>query len=105
MRQTGHRGRIDQNQQDLVRQLRQCGVQVQLLSAVGQGCPDLLCGYRGYNILLEVKDGSKSISDQRLTKDQQEWHDSWPGQVAKVRDFTEAMDEILQTVTQVKKIA
>jgi hypothetical protein len=88
--------KIDANQVELVRQLRSCGVQVQLLSAVGKGCPDLLCGWRGKNILLEVKDGKKPPSAQVLTADQRDWHASWPGQVAVVNDFKSAMDAILE---------
>lgn len=88
--------KIDVNQTELVRQLRTCGVQVQILSAVGKGCPDLLCGYRGKNVLLEIKDGEKAPSKQALTVDQREWHAKWPGQVSVVSDFSEAMDAILR---------
>jgi hypothetical protein len=52
---------------------------VQLLHAVGEGCPDLLVGYKGLNLLLEVKDGSKPPSAQKLTPQQEVWHRDWRG--------------------------
>lgn len=56
-------GRIDGNQAQIVRALRQVGATVLSLADMGDGCPDLLVGFRGFNILLEVKDGSASPSD------------------------------------------
>jgi hypothetical protein len=82
---------IDRNQTEIVSALRKCGVEVQALNAVGSGCPDLLCGFRGKNVLLEIK----SDNDQ-LNKMQTDWHSTWPGQVATVWNFTEAMDAVLE---------
>lgn len=87
--------KVDANQAELVKMLRQCGVTVQILSAVGKGCPDLLCGAHGHkNVLLEVKDGSRFPSEQKLTADEKTWHENWNGQVAIVSNFDEAMDAI-----------
>lgn len=66
--------RVDRNQADIVRALRQIGAFVQPLNAVKGGCPDLLVGYRGLWHLLECKDGSKPPSGQRLTTDELDWH-------------------------------
>lgn len=76
--------------------LRRCGASVQILSAVGKGCPDLLVGYRGKNYLLEVKDGKKKPSARRLTPDEEDFFLSWKGQVSVVREFGEAWDVISQ---------
>ncbi|UMO77901.1 nuclease [Acinetobacter phage Cato] len=73
--------KIDANQNEIVAALRKIGCTVQILSSVGKGCPDILVGYRGRNFLLEIKDGDKPISAQKLTPDQVEWHDLWNGQV------------------------
>lgn len=73
--------RVDANQKEIVQTLRNMGCSVQLLHAVGQGCPDLLVGINGHNILMEVKDGSKPPSERKLTIDQVLWHDDWRGQV------------------------
>ena len=50
--------KVDANQAEIVQALRQIGAVVQSLAAVGNGCPDLLVGYRNRLFLLELKDGS-----------------------------------------------
>jgi hypothetical protein len=72
--------KVDANQREVVAALRGAGASVQLLHAVGEGCPDLLVGYKGLNMLLEVKDGSKPPSAQKLTPQQEIWHRDWRGQ-------------------------
>lgn len=76
--------KVDRNQSEIVAALRSAGATVQPLHAVGQGCPDLLVGYRGRNWLIEVKDWQAQTSDRKLNPRQVEWHDGWKGQVAKV---------------------
>jgi hypothetical protein len=71
--------RVDFNQREIVAALRGAGATVQLLHAVGEGCPDLLVGWKGLNLLLEVKDGSKPPSAQKLTPQQEVWHRDWRG--------------------------
>ena len=72
--------KVDANQREVVAALRGAGASVQLLHAVGEGCPDLLVGYKGLNMLLEVKDGAKPPSAQKLTPQQEIWHRDWRGQ-------------------------
>jgi len=83
--------KVDANQAEIVAALRGVGCSVQPLHAVGGGVPDLLVGFRGMNLLVEVKDGSKRPSARRLTPDQERWHDSWRGTVAVVKDVPEAL--------------
>lgn len=47
-------------------------------------------------ILLEVKDGSLAPSKQRLTPDEQRFHDTWAGQVAVVTSPKEAVELVLK---------
>ena len=84
--------KIDDNQNEIVQALRQCGASVQTLAAVGQGVPDILIGYRGRNLCVEIKDGSKSPSKRRLTADQVMWHRQWKGQVCVVESIDEALE-------------
>ena len=70
--------RVDVNQKEIVHALRTFGATVQDLSGVGAGCPDLLIGYRGHTILIEVKRDAKA----KLTSHQVEWHDGWRGGLA-----------------------
>ncbi|CAA2107676.1 hypothetical protein [Variovorax paradoxus] len=69
--------KVDSNQTQVVSALRAAGVSVQSLAAVGNGVPDLLCGFRGKLSLLEVKDGSKVKSARKLTAAQTDWHAVW----------------------------
>jgi len=86
-----YRARKDTNQDDIVKALRQMGVSVQTFHKLGDGVPDLLCGFRKRNLLMEIKDGKRSPSEQRLTEDESEWHDSWRGQVCIVRSAEDAV--------------
>ena len=84
--------RVDRNQVEIVNALRKAGASVQSLAATGKGCPDLLVGCRGVNLLMEVKDGQKAPSARKLTADQVEWHGAWEGQVAVVKTAQEAVE-------------
>lgn len=86
--------KVDGNQGQIVEGLRSVGASVEPLHQVGKGVPDLLVGYRGQNHLLEVKDGSKRPSEQRLTPDQVKWHARWSGRVVVVRSLGEALEAI-----------
>jgi hypothetical protein len=81
--------KVDQNQQAIVSALRTAGAVVQSLAAIGNGVPDLMVSFRGNLFLLEVKDGSKPPSKQRLTVDQQKWHQAW-GALVEVVNSPEA---------------
>lgn len=87
--QTMRAKKIDTNQNLIVKQLRKCGVSVAITSMVGKGFPDIICGLRGRNYLIELKDGAKSASRKKLTADEKEFHDAWQGQVNKCETFDE----------------
>lgn len=97
-------GNVDANQAAVVRKLRECAVKVEVLSDVGKGVPDLLLGFRGVNILLELKNGDKPPSARNLTADQKAWHESWPGQVDVVNDFDEAFAVVLREAQKAGRI-
>jgi len=86
--------RIDDNQKAITRYLREKGVSVSITSAIGRGFPDLMCGFKGKNILLELKDGAKPLSAQNLTPEQRIWHYDWKGQVKVVNSPEAAWEEI-----------
>ena len=95
----------DANEPDIVKFLRQCHVSVQQLS--GKGVPDLLCGFQGRNVLLEVKGelGPKGGRAGRiLTPDQLEWHEAWRGgKVYIVRNADEALSAIHREVNRLNR--
>ena len=75
--------KVDANQSDIVEALRaipECSVL--LLSSVGDGCPDLLIGYRGANLLVELKNPETLRGEKPETiARQQEFRDGWRGAV------------------------
>lgn len=83
--------RIDENQREIVKALRSIGVSVQILSDMGKGCPDILCGHCGINYLFEIKNGALSPSRQKLTPHEQTFFDNWRGQVCIITSITEAI--------------
>ena len=76
--------KIDSNQTEVINALKAAGASVQSLAALGKGVPDLLVSINGVNLLMEVKDGDKSKSRQKLTEDQVKWHGAWQGPVCVV---------------------
>lgn len=88
--------KVDGNQAEIVEALRgipECSVLV--LSAVGEGCPDIMVGYRGFNFLFEIKDPTQPAHRHELTDDQKTFHAAWTGQVQKVF----GMKEIIEAMT------
>lgn len=83
--------KVDRNQAEIVAALRAVGATVQPLHTVGAGCPDLLVGFRGRNVLIEVKDWKAGKSGRELNAVQKDWHAGWKGQVAKVEDVDAAL--------------
>lgn len=71
--------KVDANQKDIVAALRNRGANVYISSSFGKGFPDLIVGYQGVLCLLEIKDGDKPPSAQKLTKDQEKFHADWTG--------------------------
>ena len=86
--------RVDANQPEIVKALRSVGATVQHLHEVGGGCPDTMVGFRGRNHLLEIKDGSKAPSAQRLTRHELGWHLHWQGEVHIVATVEQALRAI-----------
>lgn len=86
--------RIDANQNKIVEALRKAGAVVRIISQ-GDGIPDLLVGYRGYTILMEVKDGDKVPSARKLTEAEQKFFDDWRGGMLTI---VNSVDEALETL-------
>jgi hypothetical protein len=62
----------------------------------GDGIPDLLVGYKGFTILMEVKDGGKVPSARKLTDAEQKFFNEWEGGLCVVVNSVEEALEILK---------
>ena len=73
--------KVDRNQSEIIQALRSVGphVSVRSLAGQGNGIPDLICGIHGVTYLIEVQDGAKVPSAQKLTPDQQTFVATWTG--------------------------
>lgn len=93
------RAHTDANHGDVVSALRRAGIAVKSLAAVGDGCPDLLCAFRGVTVLLEVKnpDAARGAAQaMKLTAAETEFIATWPGLVYVVTDPMEAVRLIVE---------
>jgi len=70
---TYYKKRVDENQKQLVHTFIALGASVLNLSTVGRGCPDLLIGYKGRSILVEIKRDNKASYTDPQVKFMQEW--------------------------------
>lgn len=78
----------DDNEDEIIKALKQVGCSVSQLS--GTGVPDLLVGFRQHTYLLEVKERKGTF-----TAAQKWWHETWLGQPAVVvRSVEEALRAI-----------
>lgn len=83
--------KADRNQPLIVKQLRAIGATVQHLHTVGQGCPDILVGFRKKCWLFEIKNPLLPPSQRKLTPDEKVFHETWRGQVAIIETFDDAL--------------
>ena len=83
--------RTDGNQTEIVNTFRSMGATVQILSMVGKGCPDIVVGFQGVNYLIEIKDGKKSLSGQKLTEHEEKFFNTWKGQVCLINSNDQAI--------------
>lgn len=70
---TYYKKRVDDNQKQLVHTFIALGASVLNLSTVGRGCPDLLIGYKGKSVLVEIKRNSKATFTDPQVKFMQDW--------------------------------
>jgi Holliday junction resolvase len=78
--------RIDTNHKEIVAALRQAGATVVSLASMKHGCPDLLVGYAGETLLMEIKRDAKA----KFTTDQLDFLGKWKGGAISRVDSVEA---------------
>lgn len=94
---TRYAKKVDSNHAEIRDGLRAMGYEVLDLSHVGGGIPDLAVKVRGKLGMvhfLEIKDGSKPLSRQALTKEQEVWHNFAHAITSKVRTLDEAVEAL-----------
>ena len=99
MRRAAH---IDENQPEIVQALLNAGCTVQSLAAVGLGCPDLLVGFHGVNLLMEVKNLERKRNGQdydgKTLRAQKAWRERWKAPVHVVTSRQEALNVLASII-------
>lgn len=81
--------RKDANHNEIAAYFIANGCSVGDLSQVKRLC-DIVVGYKGVNELVEIKDGAKPPSAQRLTEGEQKFHDGWRGTITVITSIEDA---------------
>lgn len=96
----GFAKRIDRNQNEIVQFFRNSGFSVAITSGLGAGFPDVVLGFQGCNFLVEIKDGNKPPSAQKLTDAESKFFDQWKGQVCIINSIEAAIN----LVNEIRKL-
>ena len=84
--------RTDKNHSALLKLIKTIpGVSIQDLGWASGGVPDTMLGFRGRNYLVEIKRPDTAPSKSKLNDAQVEWHETWRGQVAVCRTFSDVL--------------
>lgn len=86
------RGKVDAVQKEIVEACKKIGASVISLAPIGEGCPDLLVGFRGKNFLFECKTTQKAT----LTTDQEILHKTFQGKIFVVHSIIEVLNILLK---------
>ena len=78
--------RIDTNHKEIVKALRDAGATVVSMASLKHGTPDILVGYAGETILMEIKRDAKA----KFTPDQLDFLSKWKGGAISRVDSVEA---------------
>src|SRR5271157_3512036 len=93
-------GRVDANHTAIITALRQAGITAFSIASIGNGKGDIVAGYQGINVLLEVKNPKQEPRKQRLTRDEIRHHREWNGQIAVVKTAEEAIAAVMTAMRQ-----
>lgn len=89
--------KVDGNQAEIVVALRKIGASVTPLHMVGSGFPDLVVGWRGRNVLFELKDPKQPPSKRKLTDDEAIWFGNWRGEAYVIETIEQAIGYLMKT--------
>jgi Holliday junction resolvase len=89
--------RIDTNHKEIVKALREAGASVISMASLKHGTPDILVGYAGETLLMEIKRDAKA----KFTPDQIDFMGKWKGGAVSRVD---SVDAALRALGVIKKV-
>lgn len=93
--------RVDSNQKEIVDFIRRYGGTVLITSQL-KNCFDILVGYNGFNIIMEIKDGLLSPSKRKLTKGEENFKETWKGGKYHIVNNLLEVESILNSYYKIK---
>ena len=93
------RARKDANHNKIAAAFEKCGASVADTSRLGGDFPDMVIALCGFNVLVEVKDGSKPPSKSDLSKGQKKFQIEWRGWYVVIK----SVDDALALVGEIKQ--
>lgn len=83
--------RIDANQNEIVSVLRNRGWYVLIISQL-KNCCDIIISKNGRTVAVEIKDGSKSLSQRKLSTGEEKFKSEWQGEYALIETIEQALN-------------
>ena len=83
--------KVDRNQPEIVKAFRGLGWTVLIISQL-KNCADIIVSKNGRTIVIEIKDGEKTKSQQKLTEGELKFMGNWQGEYKIVT----CIDEVLE---------
>jgi len=91
--------RVDANQPEIVKAFRDLGWSVLTISQL-KNCCDIVVAKAGTTVMVEVKDGSKPPSAQKLTEGEAKFFSAWKGNW----EIVKSIDDVKQLNADILKL-
>ena len=95
--------KVDGNHGEVMQALRKVGITAVSIAALKEIC-DVIAGFRGVNLLLEIKDGSLPPSARQLTAGEKTFHETWAGRVVVVNSPEEAVLAVIDYAKEMGRV-
>jgi Holliday junction resolvase len=82
--------RVDDNQPEIVKVFRNLGWYVLIISQL-KNCCDIIVSKNGVTTAVEIKDGAKPKSSQKLTEGELKFRDEWQGDYALITSIDDVI--------------
>lgn len=83
--------KVDRNQPEIVKAFRGLGWSVLIISQL-KNCCDIIVSKNGRTIAVEIKDGEKPVSAQKLTPGELKFKDEWQGEYKLINCFDDVIN-------------
>ena len=81
--------KVDANQSEIVKAFRSMGWYVLIISQL-KNCCDIIVSKNGRTVAVEIKDGNKPPSQQKLSAGELKFQSEWQGEYALIKSIDDA---------------